>query len=362
MSTELKSKLDFSTPVEVTDKAAYIEYLKWSRHPILNQKKLYTASDGTVINLALIKPQVEKKIQHLPEDERTKVMVLKTQYSQVHCRANGFKTQAYRNLDDGHPGGRKSLLESKQAEVIELFGRMFTEKEVHKVCIEDWKLDIGMKAIQDFKKKHLAVIVEKIEDFKRDYSDIRLSIKKSRLEELVWMYGQRKGIYNATKKESDYKLMLSTLEQVRKEAEGNSLLINGKLEIDQDIQINAHIRQEVFKQLNLKQIILGRISGKMGINPLMLQKTIMDSYYGKYFNQENFALEAPPAPSSEIYDFNRINQMVAQNDESDRRFLEATKIEPVRTDDEANAVKDQLMKKLLKMTSNAANVKNQLNS
>lgn len=355
MSNEVKKELDFKTPPEVTDKEAYQRYLKLKAHPILNGKKLMPLSDGTMLNLGLPLPKLKERIKLLEEEEQARVMARKKVFSEIHCKANAWKQKAYKIEGTG---GHNAILDGKSAEMIDLFGRMYTVKEVHKVCVQDWKLDIAVSTVESFRKKHQQVILQKIEEFKRDYSDIRLSVKKSRLEELVWMYGQRKGIYELSKKKEDYDLMLKTLEQIRKEAEGDSLRLHGKLEIDQELTIQQHIRTEVFKTLNIKQIILGRISSKMGLHPLLLQKTIMDSYYQKYFNAQQFD-ENPGSPTMETYDFNRIGSLVAASDESNKRFLEAQVVSSkVHDEPKVEQVKNALLTKLLSVSQNINNVRN----
>jgi hypothetical protein len=57
-----------------------------------------------------------------------------------------------------------------------------------------------------------------IEKFKLSHVDMRLGVKRSRLEELTYLYGLQKEKFEETKRNDNYNLLLRTLEQIRKEA------------------------------------------------------------------------------------------------------------------------------------------------
>lgn len=71
--------------------------------------------------------------------------------------------------------------------------------------------------------------------------------------------------------------------------------------------------KEVFATTNLKEIILGRVAAKMGINPVKLIYSLQNSYYKQYsnvlgdFGEEGSEGELP-YPSQLNYDFERIGK------------------------------------------------------
>ena len=64
---------------------------------------------------------------------------------------------------------------------------------------------------------------------------------KNRKDYLKWKEETGKEICNA------YNSMLRTLEQIRKEAEGDILTVNGVVDVNIEAQIQEHIQQEIYK-------------------------------------------------------------------------------------------------------------------
>ena len=211
---------------------------------------------------------------------------------------------------------------------------MFTIDEVCKIVNERWAIPIDRKQIVEFRTKYNTQIKSLIERHKESYDDIRLGIKKSRMEELSFLYGRQKEKYINGMNRDDYKLLLQTLEQFRKESEGDRLTIDGKIDIDYEVNINHHLNQQVFKTLNLKEVILGKVAAKMGINPVKLIYSLNNSYYKKLsnvlgdFDPDQAEGSETIYPSQMNYDFERIRKYQAQRDQEveDAVIIEVVKI------------------------------------
>lgn len=305
-------------PDGVKDKVAYQKWVKLSKHPILTTKKMLELSDGKEINLASFPHVLQKKIEHLSVEEQSSVMKKKDLYYKINNKATALKRVAF-----GHKQGRQKkgsgMLDNKREELIEYFGRMFTVDEVLKVVNVDWGLPMKKQSIINFRKEYANDIDTRIEKFKASYSDIRLGVKRSRLEELVWLYSKQKEKYEDSKSREDYKLLLTTLEQIRKEAEGDRLTIDGKVDVNYEASIQAHLRDEVFRTLNLKEIILGRVSARMNINPIKLIYSLNQSFYAKFSNvlgdfDENDDDGETTFPSQMNYNFEKIKKYQVQRD------------------------------------------------
>lgn len=312
-----KSKLEI--PDGVVDKAAYLQYLKLSKHPLLNGDKIQEATDGTEINLASFPHIISKKIAHLPVKEQNELMTLKDEYASINNKATALKRKAFGdNMGAKSKGG---VLAQRHAELIEYFGRMFTVEEMLKHVNEEWGIPVKKQAIEKFRRDNAVEIEKKIEVFKSSYSDIRLGVKRSRLEELVWLYGKAKDKYKDTLSREDYKVLLTTLEAIRKEAEGDRLTIDGKVDISYEAEVNMHLRDEVFKTLNLKEIIIARVAARMNVNPVKLIYSLNQSFYNAFSNvlgdfdeneAENTALTYP---SQMNYNFEKIKKYHVQRDQ-----------------------------------------------
>jgi len=283
------------------------------KSPLLNEKAMYEASNGEIINIAWLKHHLDSKIAALPSAEQEKILVMKTTYHKLLLKASVLRKQAM-GVDMGMPRGADHplLLQPKEEELIELFGRMFSPEEVHKIVVEDFKLPASLQQVINFRRKHLNTITEKIELFKREYSDIRLGVKRSRLEELVWMYNRLKSKYKETDSREDVRVMLSLIEQVRKEVEGDTIKFEGNLDVNLESTVNIHLQKEVFHQLNINQIIMGRVASRMGQQSIDLVRALQDSYYSR-FNKMNgiddVDYEEIEYPSNVPYDFDQIKTL-----------------------------------------------------
>jgi hypothetical protein len=281
-------------------------------------------------------------------------MTKKTLYFKVNNKLNALKRKAFGvNPMQGHKGNTTTLLNSRQTELIELFGRMFTINEVYKIVSKDWGLQMSKDVVADFRSRHSEEIQKQVERFKASYADIRLGHKRSRLEELVWLYGKQKDRY-LDKKESkdDYSLLLKTLEQIRKEAEGDRLTIDGRIDVNYEANIQVHLREEVYKTLNIKEIILGRVASRMNISPAKLIYSLNNSFYAKFSNVLGTLDESAQNstdtiyPSQMNYDFERINKEFLKRD---KEIEEAMIVEEVKANKDlsrAEQIKAAMLEKL----------------
>lgn len=305
-------KEDIDLPEGVKNKEVYYEWLKKSKNPILTTKKIYTCSDGTEINLAAFPHIIAKQMSHLPVKEQNKILTKKEIYFKVNNKATALKRKAF-GLTQGRQPKGAGILVSKKAELIEFFGRMFTVDEMLKHVNTEWGIPVKKQSIERFRRDYAVEIDKKIELFKASYSDIRLGIKRSRLEELVWLYGKQKDKYKDSLGREDYKLLLVTLESIRKEAEGDRLTIDGKVDVSYEANIQTHLREEVFKTLNIKEIILGRVAARMNISPVKLIYSLNQSFYKKFSNvlgdyDEEEGKEDSEYPSQMNYNFEKIER------------------------------------------------------
>lgn len=305
----------------VQDKAAYKKWIALMNLSIIKDT-IHFASDDRKINFAWLQNHFEKMIEGLPNEERVELLVHKKKYYSSLSRANIQKRNAFGIIAGKRtPGGRMvGLLDVKEHDIVELFGRMFSTKEVHKIIVRDWKIPCTIDLVFDYRRKHVNTISELIEKHKREYSDIRLGVKRSRLEELVYLYNELKDKFKVGKSREDVRVMLTLIEQVRKEVEGDSIRIDGNLDINVESTVNIHLQQEVFKEISLAQIILGRVASRAGIDGVMLIKSLQDSYYSR-FNKilgiddtEDVEYEELVYPSASAYDFDNISKVNKQTE------------------------------------------------
>ena len=192
---------------------------------------------------------------------------------------------------------------------------MFTVPEVVRIMGEDNGIIVSEDDVKEILKRHIGEIEKKREEFRNKVTDVRLYNKRPRLEELSWMYSKMKMRYVALNSVDAYNCMLRTLEQIRKEAEGDVVTFNGALDVNVEMIIQEHIQAEILKTINLKEIILGRVAARMNYDPTKLIAGLHNSYYAKFVDisgdyDENAEMKYP---SASAYDFGEIERNASKS-------------------------------------------------
>ena len=298
----------------VSNKDAYNKYLAYMEHPLIRKygKESYKASDGRLVNIRDFPKRIEKIIEGLSEDEKKKIWRVKKAYTKIYNYAMGYKSAAFayrgrNNMFKSGPGF-VSALENRREEIIDLFGRMYTIKEVHQIVVKDWKLPISVQVLTTFAKKHNQLITEKIASYKLSYEDVRLAVKRSRLDELTWLYVQHKEKYKTRLDANDSRILLGILEQIRKEVEGDSIKLEGDIGVKIETTVNTHLQKEAFRELNIQFIVLAKVAAKMHCKVFNIYQSIINSWYRQFAGlvQKPLPNEMVEFPSSMVYDWEEI--------------------------------------------------------
>ena len=170
--------------------------------------------------------------------------------------------------------------------------------------------------VERFYKKYIDVIVGLKEEYRNDIQGVRLTHKRSRLEELSWIYQILKEKYFQTESIQITKELRATLKDIKQEVEGD-LVINGKIGLEIEISLKEKIEQEFFKEFNVTFLVLTRLAAKKGLNPSILLGRLAQSYYSKFSgfrrvdNDRN--MDEIFYPSTEVYDFDEIKKIHEMN-------------------------------------------------
>lgn len=339
-------------PEEVVDQKAYIKYTVLMNNPIL-KNRIIDLSDGGEVNIGLLPHVFRKKIEHLPPKEQEVLLERKQDYMRLLQKKNVALAQAYGR--SGCYGGRKNkdgeLTYQKKAElaleqdIITLLGRMFSIQEVVKILVEDNGIAVSTEKVKQIMAKNLVTIERAREEFRNKVTDVRLYNKRPRLEELAWMYSKMKMRYIAMNSTDAYNAMLRTLEQIRKEAEGDILNINGAIDVNLSVELQAHIQKEIIKTINIKEIILGRIAARMNYDCKKLVAGLHNSYYNQFVQiSGDFDPNAEMQyPSLVNYDFAEIERRNADRDD-----VVEIQAEPIKEEEheKASSIRDLFLRKI----------------
>jgi hypothetical protein len=344
----MEQKKHITIPEDVVNPIEYRKMLALERHPVI-RNTTYISSEGDEINIAMLPHRLKKYIEHLSPKEQEDILELKRKYNQMRAKISTAKSLAYGRA--GRYGGKSKeqldvyKLSPFEEDIIELLGRMFTVAEVVKIMGEDNGVIVSEEDVKGILKKHIVEIERKREEFRNRVADVRLYNKRPRLEELAWMYSKMKARYVALNGVDAYNSMLRTLEQIRKEAEGDVLNINGVVDVNIEVTIQNHIQKEILRAINLKEIILGRVAARMNYDPKKLIAGLHNSYYAKFVDisgdfDENAEMSYP---SNSAYDFGMIER-TAGREVMDVKAEDVTEAEH----SSATNVKDLFLSKIRK--------------
>jgi hypothetical protein len=187
--------------------------------------------------------------------------------------------------------------------IIELYAKFFNTEEVLLFLKENHpQAKIYRKHLTDFKLKNKNLIDELQLTYKNNLDDLRLTNKKSRLEELSSMFATMKSNFNRTQNKESYKLLLNTLDQIRKEIEGEKLTLEGQIEIN----IKSEGGEKFLQDTDLTLFVIAKIAKNWGISVEQLFKTLDNTFYRKNVGSGNIEVKEIVYPSEMNYDFTLI--------------------------------------------------------
>jgi hypothetical protein len=357
MEKDFKQLLNAPIPPEITDPVAWKKYLVMKESSTL--KRIHVlASDGTEINLMWFPRTLRENIKHLSTSEREEILEMYAARRKVQLTANRLLAVARGSFELARKRRREERGEFDSLncsdvtlveDIKELLGKMFTPKEVVRILAESREIQVELEYVQDVLKRFINDIEKRREEFRNRVQDVRLYSKRPRLEELSWMYTQMKTRYKALNSTDAYNAMLRTLEQIRKEAEGDQIFINGAIDVNVETEIRLHIQQTIYKSVNLKEIILGRVAARMNWDLAKLVAGLHNSYYARFMptNDEYDPQAEMEYPSSMNYDFNRIQHEHAVSGVDE---VEDVKAEPLSEQERTSseAIKQLFLQRIAK--------------
>lgn len=332
------------------DKIAYQQWRKLLELPQLKNRE-YIASDKRLIKIGLPKPSLTKVLEGLPDEEIEMFLKKKGVYDTLMMKSNTLKMKAFglfRSKNKNNPGVAGKLLDAKRIDLLELFGRMFSVQEVHKIVVEEWEIPISIEHIISFRAEHGELIEEKVKAHQAGWADIRLGVKRSRLEEYCWMYAELKGKYAKINSREDLKVMIAILDKIKAETEIDQLNINMSGKVEVEITVNQHIQKEIMQGLGLRQLIVGRVAARMNASPSYLITRLSNSYYAKFATMSDETVDVEyedvKYPTKEHYNFDEIQKL---NREMIEKAASAGENERLRAYQKSLPVADAGVKEML---------------
>ena len=263
--------------------------------------------------------------------------------------------------------GYEHILDNQTTEVLELFARHYSVDEIHKKLIIDWGIELPMAVLLRFHRKNKLEIEKLKADYEKDLGQIGISKKRSRLEELDYIYRRNMQAYKrfeGTKMLPFQAEARAILEQARKEVEGNQI----KLDISGQIDITATIEsaknvEELYSDINFMNLLISRVAARQRVNPLLLQHQLLNSWYSEFTGikrNDSIMDEEAKAPSSLILNWDSLKEKARKKEIEYNRLKRkfGSKIEEAQIVDESKpSLKEALLAKVKKKEKDLQEVK-----
>lgn len=351
-----KASEDFKYPKGVINTDDYNKYLvykeRWENHPQRFYKK--KIKDKRIeIDLASSKDKVKSILDSssLSQKEKDEILKINNEIILLIQTAVLHKKRAFgdNRVLLTEAGFVADELSGVTPIILDLSGRFYKPEEIHRVLCEDFEItSVTVNQIKNVVKDNLSKIKSLQEEYQKDYSDVRLAYKRSRLEELQQMYNNRKSQYNKNNyNREDEKALLGLLESIKKEIQGD-MVINANVNLQIEEKSNFFIEQEMLKSLNISMFVLARICGRMNVNPNLVLSRLAHSRYAQFSGYSEKGLSPTAATDSIDYASNIVYnwpQIEAQNEERIKEEITLAKLPEVETP-KVLTLKDKLKKRL----------------
>ena len=341
-------------PKNVSNREAYIKWLELSKNPLLTEEshRLIQTSDPAIkIDLAAFPAHIYDKISHLPLDEQNAIKGKVSALTLIRRKIKSLAQEAFPNYDGGFME-ENNYLEPRKAELIELFGCFHTVDDVYKILNKEWGLPTTKETIKKFLVSYSDRIKQAQEDFKRDYSHVRLGYKSSRLEEYSYMYYKIKEEIEESEKVNPQliKANVDILKNIKEEVEGSELNININGEVNVNHSIQGYINNEVINRLQIQCIVLTKISSRFSMNTTKLLHDLQTSIYAKHLGIIKSDVDINEIesmfPSEHIYEFDKLKRMNEMRNIEDAQIItddeKSNKIDANRSS-EADTIRKALL-------------------
>ncbi len=268
-------------------KKAYAEWIKLEghirSHPDRYHKVTDPENEDIIVDIDLTSNwrYIHRKVSHLPANE---IVELQTMWRGIQVLKQR-KGQLKRVWNGALKADEGSTINERETDILELFGRWMTVGEVYDTVHSDWGIaHISKRDINEFRIKNQEKIDKLRTEWENTYDHNYLAKKRGRIEQLGYLYYTQKQKYDGSDYAATYsREMVKILEQIRKEVEGDrlKLTIDGRIDVDQTIQVNKTL-QEVSKELPINDMIIAIVAGKKGLDPVELMGQLTNSTYAKY--------------------------------------------------------------------------------
>ena len=339
---------DFMIPPAVKDPEAYVQREKISRYINNHPDRLYhfmVKDEEKVVDCKTSVPWLRKRMKMMGASEKQfqEAMQICRQFSYFYGMMATCTKKSF-----GGKYNQGTVLDGKSEELLDLFGKLYSVDEVHKIVVKDWGMNINKSVVQSFYSRNLKEIERVRDKYAQDYSDLSLTKKRGRLDRLSVMFYSYYNKWSNDQKIEYSRELRALLEQIRKEIEGEKLDINlyGQINVDLSIEINKSL-SEIFKRIPINNLIVAMVAAKKGINATEIMSQLTHSFYK---NLNGFGEYRPSVEVSHPVDFTYNWNDIQRKHQNKRDISEAQIVTTLGLEEDARV--NTSRQKLLEILSN----------
>lgn len=361
---------EVSIPDEVVDHEAYYEYVKYSEMKAIlrDSRMIETSNEHIIIDPFWNQDTIDKNLNLLPFNEKEEVMkkvkvarLLQNKMLISRAKAYGKSLTSSNSIALGREQ-MKLILDERQSEILEYYGKYLDDGEILKIIHLQWGYNISKYTLERFKEKNKKRITSLQEGFRQNLDASKLYHKRFRLEEIWFLYKERKRAYEQHSSREDVKLMMALIKQAKDEAEAHQIHITGQINHKVEIGIANHIEREIMAHLTIQDIILARVSHRLNVNPAYIINRLHKSVYAKFtgFDSPDDSLlqDEIVYPSTMIYDWSMIKRKHTEED-GDNKYAEFEAIDE-KESSSLSDIRAQLKDRLKEKNADIQKVKNKV--
>jgi hypothetical protein len=325
-------------PPGVEAKFEYLDWWKTNKFLSENPERylIIHNQDGEEVRVDMYGSiyNIRKYIEHLPKKEK-EVLEQKNRLWKTLQTKRGFLMKRWSPV-----AGKDSPFNFRKTELLQLFGSLHSLEEVYGIMRDQMGTPVSMTQLKNFYQRNY----EKIERMRMEYEshmtdDIPLTKKRSRLDKLSYLFHLWFKRFKDLPTVEKSREIRAVLADIRKEVEGERLIldITGKIDIDLTVQANQSLRSTL-AQIPLNSMIVGLVAARAGIDPGKIMHKLNKSYYSRFsgYSKEGVSPEETIDVRDMIYNWDEIRQ---------KHSIKVTDIEPI--EEEKPSIKGGLGKKSL---------------
>ena len=242
-------------------------------------------------------------------------------------------------------GSPSALVSGDRDIVIRGFAKGKTIEEMSLDLSEKHGTKIPLHVLRNFRVKNLHLIEKERAIHEKKQGITPLVEAEGRVQKLAYLYNTNERKYE----EQNYPIpratiMLKILEQIRKEIEGDKIVldINGKLDIDLTVNVNQTFNN-LMGQMPLMSFIVAIVAAKKGVNPTKIMSQLQRSIYSMYSGVSGVVSEGEQQdltilPSNQVYDWLQLKN----TKQIDLGSIEL-EVQNKEEEDKVNSVRDRLL-------------------